>query len=323
MKKLSLCLILFGALACGLQASITGKAEGVVTDSAGSPLEKVTISIVSQVTSAVKFDVSTDAAGKFTQIGIQPGYYLISFKKDGFMPASKEIHVAIEESTKLQIQLEKVEAALERAVSESDRLFLKGNKLYQEKDYDGAEAAYKEAIAKSGTQWGYYFNLGLCYKKMWGSEILITNVSQNQARVTTLNYQDLAAAAFAKAVELNPESYSANKEYGEVQAKAGNFEAAKTYYRKASELSPTDPDAFYNLGACLTNQSENEAALAAFQKCVELKADYAEAYYQIGTINIGLNKKAEAIAGLEKFLELAPAHEKAALAKQLLDYLKK
>ncbi len=303
MKKIVLSLILAAGLVSTLGAAVQGRVEGKVTDPTGAPMEKVAVSIVSQITTAIRFNVNTDAAGKFTQIGLQPGYYVVSFKKDGYAPVSKEIHVAIEESTKLEVVLQPAAPALERTLSESDQLFLKGNKLYAEQNFAGAEAAYKEAIAKFDGQWGYYLNLGLAEKK--------------------LDKKDEAKAAFAKAVELNPDSYSANKEYGEILAKAGDFEGAKKYYQKATELSPTDPDAFYNLGACLANLGDTESALAAYQKCAALKPDYAEAYYQIGTIDIGLNKKAEAIASLEKFLELAPAHEKAGLAKQLLDYLKK
>jgi len=43
----------------------------------------------------------------------------------------------------------------------------------------------------------------------------------------------------------------------------------------------------------------------------------------MGTILIGQNKAPEAKANLEKFLALAPDHEKAAIAKQLLEFLKK
>lgn len=303
MKNSLVCLFLTAALACSLGASITGRVEGVVADDAGTPLEKVVISIVPQLTSALKFEIFTDQAGKFAQVGIQPGYYMISFKKEGFMPVSQEVHVAIQESTKLAVKLQKAQPVMERAVSESDKLFLKGNALYQDKKYEEALTAYQEAIVKTDTQWGYYLNLGLTYKK--------------------LEKKDEAKAAFAKAMELNPDSYSANKEYGETLAKDGLFEEAKKYYQKAADLSPQDPDALYSLGACLFNLHETEAALAAFQKCIALKADYADAYYQIGTLFINLNKKAEAIASLEKFLELAPAHEKAALAQQLVDYLKK
>jgi len=55
----------------------------------------------------------------------------------------------------------------------------------------------------------------------------------------------------------------------------------------------------------------------------DLKQDYAEAYYEIGTICIGQNNIDEAVINLEKFLELSPEHEKAATARQMLDYLKK
>jgi len=303
MKKFTAFLILFGALAWGLNASVQGRLSGKVMDAAGAPLEKVAVSIVSQSISGIRFDVTTDSAGKFSQVGLQPGYYMVTFKKEGFMPAAKEVHVEIDTPTALEVKLEKSETAMERAVSESDKLFLKGNKLYQEKNYQDAAAAYEEAIVKSATQWGYYFNLGLAFKK--------------------LDQKDKAETAFAKAVELNPESYSANREYGESLAKAQNFEAARKYYQKAAELSPTDPDAFYNLGLCLSKVEGPEAALVAYQKCLELRPDFPEAYYEIGTIAIGQNKKAEAIANLEKFLQLAPGHDKAGLAKQLLDYLKK
>ncbi len=303
MKKFAVYVFLAALAAGSLVASYQGKIEGTVTDEAGTPMEKVEVSIVSTISTAIRFSVTTDANGRFMQIGIQPGYYMVSFKKEGYAPVSKEVHVSIDASTGLAVTLHKAEAIMERAISESDKLFLRGNKLFQDKDYAGAEAAYREAISKSNTQWGYYLNLGLTEKK--------------------LDKKDEAMAAFAKAVELNPESYSANKEYGESLAKAQNFAEARKYYQRATELSPDDPDAFYNLGACLANLGDNESALATYQKCVAIKADYAEAYYQIGTIDISLNKKDEAITNLQKFLELAPAHEKAALAKQLLEYLKK
>ena len=66
-----------------------------------------------------------------------------------------------------------------------------------------------------------------------------------------------------------------------------------------------------------------EAALVSFAKCIAIKPEYADAYYQLGTLYIGQNKVKEAVENLEKFLELAPGHEKAGVARQLLDYLKK
>jgi tetratricopeptide (TPR) repeat protein len=301
-KKLTLLslLVLLAALGWG---QYQGRIEGKVSDAAGNPLDKVEVSIVSSKLGSQKFDLKTDRQGRFTQIGLSPGFYMITFKADGFAPRSVEVKVSIAESTSLEIKLEPAGAEAMRAMSESDKLFLQGNKLYAGNKFAEAAVSYEEAIKLSPAQWAYHFNLGLTYKKMEKGE---------EAR-----------AAFAKALELNPGSYSAGKELAESRAKAGNYEEAKVLYRKALEISADEPDVFYNLGLCQVSTGEGEAALDSFAKCIALKPDYPDAYYQLGTLYIGQNKVKEAVENLEKFLALAPGHEKAGVAKQLLDYLKK
>jgi len=302
-KKTIILSCLIGLLLSNLWPSVQGKIEGTVTDSSGNPLEKVTIIITSLKASTGHINIKTDPKGKFIQVGLWPGRYQVSLKKSGYLPVSYEVRVRIAESTKLAIKMEKAEEALERSLSKADSLFLKGYKLYEQSKYEEAALAYEEAAKLSSTQWGYFFNLGLAYKKLDKKEESVT--------------------AFRKAVELNPDSFSSNKELGEVLGKSENYEEAKVNYQRAIELSPDEPDAFYNLGVCLMNLGESVEALNVFLKAVEIKEDYVEAYYQIGTIYIGQNRTEEAVISLEKFLELAPEHEKASIAKQLLDYLKK
>ena len=280
-----------------------GKISGVVRDPDGKPVEKAEVSIVSQRTSTIHYDLKTDRDGRFVQIGMMPGQYMVSVRKGGFMPASKEIHVGVAATENIEISLKSVAAEAEKSYSAADKAFLKGNRLYSEQKFAEAAAAYGEAVGLDPANWAYQLNLGLAQKKSAKPEE--------------------ALAAFRKAVELNPESYSANKETGEVLAKAGDFAGARPFYEKAAGLSPDDPDGQFNLGVCLVNLGESEAALPRFEKTVALKPDYADAYYQMGTIYIGQNKVPEAKASLEKFLALAPQHEKAPIARQLLDFLKK
>lgn len=296
--------VLFLLLSISSLAQVRGKVRGTVVDSQGNPLEKATVTIISTRQASQRYETKTGKDGKFAQVGIYPGYYQVSIKKDGYLPKSLEVHVEIDGDTNLEIiKLETADERAMKSLSGADKAFLKANEYYNKQDYEKAAAAYQEAIGLSSNNWAYYFNLGLTYKK--------------------LNRLSEAREAFNKAVELNPESFSANKELGELLAREEQYEAAAGYYRKAAKLSPNDPDAHYNLGACLVNLGQGEEALAHFQKTIELKPDYAEAYFQLGSIYIGQNKKAEAIASLEKFLELAPQHEKTALARQLLEYLKK
>ncbi len=289
-------------LASQVEAQTRGKIEGLVKDGAGNALDKVSVVIMSQRTSA-KIELSTGKGGHFTQIGLEPGYYQVTLNKQGFASRSLEIKVSIDETSAFEAELEAVEAAMERALSDADRLFVKGNRLYAEGNFAVAAQAYQDAVKLSPLQWSYYFNLGLAHKKLGqGPE---------------------AQAAFAKAQELNPSSYGANKELAESLGRAGQMEEAKTYYLRAVEISPDDPDAQYNLGLTQAATGDSAAAAASFEKCIALKADYAEAYYQLGTVEIGLNKVQEAVGRLEKFLELAPGHEKAPIARQLLEALKK
>jgi tetratricopeptide (TPR) repeat protein len=287
----------------GSWAQTTGRVAGRVHGPDGSPVEKAEVTIVSQRTSSIHYDLKTDKDGRFIQVGLAPGQYLVSAKKAGFAPSSKEIRIKIAEETTCEFTLEPVDTAMQKSLSEADRAFLKGNKLYGEQKFPEAEAAYGEAIGLDPANWAYRLNLGLALKKSAKPEE--------------------ALAAFRKAAELNPESYSANKETGETLAKAGQFAEAKPFYEKAAGLSPDDPDAQYNLGVCQVNLGESEAALPRFARAVELNPDFADAYYQMATILISQNKVPEAKAALEKFLALAPDHEKAAIARQLLEYLKK
>jgi len=284
-------------------AQIQGKLMGVVKDGQGNPIEKAIVTVVSTKTSAVGYELTTNKEGRFLQVGIQPGYFLVSVKKAGFLPTSMEVRVSLAGETDIEIKLDTADELALKNVSAADKVFFNGNKLYGEQKYAEAAAAFEEAIKMSQPNWGYFFNLGLAYKK--------------------LDKKNEAIAAFREAAKLNPESYSSNKELAEALGRGGAFEEAKAYFQKAVELSPDDPDAHYNLGACLINIGETDKAQAHFQKAVDLKPDYADAYYQLGTIFIGQNKVPEAVQSLEKFLELAPNHEKAPLAKQLLDYLKK
>ncbi len=291
------------ALALAAGAQFQGRVEGRVTDTAGAPIEKAEVSIVSQKTTSVHYELGTDKDGKFMQIGLMPGYFLVTVKKSGYQTRSSEFHVGVAGETKLEVKMETADQMTMKSVSEGDKLFLKGNKLYGEQKYAEAEAAFRAAAGLTPGNWGYHFNLGLALKK--------------------LDRPVEALAAFRKAVELNPESYSANKETGELLAKSDAAAEAKVYYEKAAALGPDDPDAHYNLGACLMNLGESEAAFEHFQKAVELKPDYADAYYQLGTILIGRNQIPEAVASLEKFLALAPNHPQAPIAKQLLQAIKK
>ena len=95
----------------GSWAQTTGRVEGRVHGPDGSPVEKAEVTIVSQRTSSIHFDLKTDKDGRFIQVGLAPGQYLVSAKKAGFAPSSKEIRIKIAEETTCEFTLEPVETS--------------------------------------------------------------------------------------------------------------------------------------------------------------------------------------------------------------------
>ena len=302
-KRLLVSTTIFLFAVCSLTADVRGKIEGFVIDKEKNPLARVEVSIISLKSSAQQYNVRTNEKGKFTQIGIWPGFYQINLKKEGFQTLTTEERVGIAESTKLQFTLQSVEKAVEKTLSQADKHFVKGNKLYGEKKYEEAADAFEKAIKLNPENWGYFFNLGLAFKN--------------------IKNQEKAQISFLKALELNPESYGCNVEMGEALAKVGKHKEAKPYYQKAADKNPEEPDVFYNFGVVLINLGESAEALKAFEKAVQLNEDYPDALYQLGTLYVGQNRTEDAIRSFKRFLTLAPEHSKAHLARMLLDHLEK
>ena len=297
---LALALAAVLVLGPGLSASIQGTVKGVIKDKKGNLLEGAKVTVASLQYAAVRYSLKTNAKGEFIQIGLQPDYYQVKAEKDGFLPAFTEKHVGVMEIVQVDLELEEGKYFI--GESPGDKDFKLGNDLFKAEKYEEAAEAYKAAIDKEPGEPVYHSNLGSSYVKLGRSEE--------------------ALAAFRQMMELQPESYSANKNIGEILGAMKKYEEALPYFRKASELSAADPDAFYNLGACLINLQDFENAAAAFAKTKDLKPDHALAYYQLGMICVNQNKKPEAIRNLEKFVELSPDDPNAAVARQILAFLK-
>src|SRR5512137_1682863 len=169
-KRLALPLFIIVLAAAGAWAQTQGRVDGRAHGPDGSPVDRAEVSIVSQRTSSVHYELKTDKDGRFVQVGVAPGQYVVSAKKAGFAPASKKIHVGIGEETKVELTLKPVDTNTQRALSEADEIFLRGNKLYTDQKFAEAAAAYTEAISKDPANWRYELNLGLAEKKQNKSE---------------------------------------------------------------------------------------------------------------------------------------------------------
>ncbi len=306
MKRFLLTAGLLAALASvGAPASAqTGTARGKVVDDKGQPVAEASILLDFQGGVTRKLDTKTNKKGEFTQVGVYPGVYRITASKDGYQSAFIEYKIALGEATYLpDIKLTPKGAAGAAARDELGAAFKKAAELTTAGNWDAAEAAFKEILAKTPSIPEVHYNLGYLatQKKDWAG----------------------AEAAYLNAIELRPNYGEAYVALARVYQDQGNAVKAMEIMNRAAEAAGDDAKVHFNLGVFYLNSGKSAEAEASFRKAVELDPSIPEPYFHLGTIAVGQNKIPEAIAYLEKYLAMNPPNpSNVATAQGLLGYLK-
>ncbi len=301
------------------RAGTQGRATGKVLDSAGNPIEGVTITVTTPSLRNFKISVTTKKDGTYGFIvNDATMFYDMKFEKEGLVALglTKQKFSTVEiSSMPTQTMLKPSEvpagkagpaaAAAAPAPSASDEATLAYNAavdLYNTGDKAGAEAKLKEAVAKNS-------DLSQAWK------VLAEIAYDKQDWPRTLEYGQ-------KALDLDP---SATDLYGRMASaaeKGGDKKAAAEWKKKYEEANPDSPEILYNKGVDAYNKGKMKEAEAELTKAVESKPDMAMGHYLLGMVSFNLNKKAAAKEHFQKYLELDPNGKEAATAKELLPLLK-
>lgn len=278
-----------------------GRLLGTVTDPDGKPLEGVRVKLVF-VRSQDGFEVRTDKEGRWVAAWVRGGAWNIDFEKVGFAP--KKISVEVQDFQKnpeIKVALQKVEGLV---VTDDMKVLLeKGNKLFDDKDYDGARAAYEEILVKYPDAYPIHRNVGNC----WFAQ----------------ERYDLAEQSYLKVLEKAPEDPDAMVLIGNCYANRGETAKAFEWYAKVELDKISDPVVLYNIGTSYYNNAKFDEALKYYQKAVEKQKGFTDGLYQLGLTQLNLQKNSEAVATFEEYLKVEPDSPRAAQVRAFLDYLKK
>jgi len=305
-------LLLAGAAFAGTQGRVTGK----VTDSAGNPVEGVTITIVTPAIRNFKLTVATKKDGSYGFIVNDATLlYDMKFEKAGFAEANvtKKKFSTTDVTFVNQTLLKPSEAPAGKAgapaapapPSASDQGTLAYNEavdLINAGNKDGAEAKLLEATGKNPD-----------LPQAWQALAVISHDKKNWAKA--LEYGQ-------KALDLDP---SMTNLYGllvDSADKSGDKAAAAQWRKKYDEANPDSPELLYNKGIDAYNKKKMKDAEASLLKAIEARPTFALAHFWLGMTSFNLNKKAQAREHLEKYLELDPSGSEAATAKEILPLVK-
>jgi tetratricopeptide (TPR) repeat protein len=115
-----------------------------------------------------------------------------------------------------------------------------------------------------------------------------------------------AAAAFHKAIELNPEYAAAYNDLGTTLNAQGKLPEAAIAFRRALALRPDFATSYTNLGIVLGHQGKWAEAEAACRQAIASRSDYALAHEVLGTALQHQGKLPEAAAAFRRALALQP-----------------
>lgn len=117
-----------------------------------------------------------------------------------------------------------------------------------------------------------------------------------------------ATKAFARAVELKPESAQANKLLGVCLQKQGKDTEALPYLQVAASRDPSDAETQNDLGLSLVNLARLKEAGVAFTEAVKLDPNLAKAQLNLGVYLAQSGKLSEAITHVTKATALDPSY---------------
>jgi tetratricopeptide (TPR) repeat protein len=298
-----------------LHAGAQCRLLGTVTDSAGAPVDAVTITVTTPSLGTFKQTLKSDAKGKYSIVlndCTMP--YHIAFEKDGFAKASEDKKIPINDQGVVDMKLLKtteVKAApgaapaAAPAPSSTDQAvmaFNLGVDAMNQGDKATAEAKFQEAVKKNpDLPAGWQALTSLAYeKKDWAK---------------TIEYGE-------KAVDLDPTLTNLYPMLADAARQSGDKKAAADWSAKYAEANPDSPEILYNKGIDAYNKGKMKDAEASLTKAVAAKPDFANAQFYLGMASFNLNHKDSAREHLQKYLELEPNGKEAGTVKEILPLLK-
>ncbi len=354
-----LILPLLFVLALGLTAPLvsaqdSGTIKGVCKDVDGNPIVGAEIEW-SNGDNGHKYTLKTNKKGEYFSLGITPGKYNVTLKKDGKevfhingLPVGlgetvQDIDLKTEQAKAAQGQGMSPEEAKKRAeaaakvAAENKTIGSLNDKLKaaraaeDSKEYDSAVAILNEANTIDPNRDPIWYELGNAYL---GAAAKQTDPDEKKKRY------EAAAAAFQKAIDLRGASEQAQKDpdnnkklaayhnnLAQAYSKNNKIDDAVAEYTKAAQLDPASAASYYfNMGAVYTNTGKVDDAISAFDKVIAADPTKAPAYYWKGVNLIGkaTTKDGKMVApdgtaeAFQKYLELDPTGPFAQPAKDML-----
>jgi tetratricopeptide (TPR) repeat protein len=297
------------ALSCaGIAAAQgTGRLSGEVLDTSGKPYPDLTVEIKNPDTGQV-YKTKTDKSGRFTQLGLLSGIYVISLTNDKD-PNLKDflagkVRVVQDQDNPVKLDLKELMATTGPSAEEVKKREEESNKFTHMKEhFDAGKAAMDDATTLR-------------------AQLKTTPADQQAPIKDKLNtdYQT-AITELQQAEQGVPAKDTKNhavvwSNLGQAYEYSGHWDEAANAFAKATELQPAQAPLFEHLSTNLANAAVAQPAIdkqkladagAACDKAAAIDpTSTARCWKNIGIILSNKNHQADAVAPLQKATQADP-----------------
>ena len=328
-----------------------GRISGEVRDRDGKPFPDLTI-ILKNPEIGQSFELKTDKDGKFFQSGLRSGVYDITVKQKDQVLYEMNVRVPVGEEATANINFKELLAQQGDAVKKQEEEKKEFETL--KAHFDAGRTALEQArqVRNDISRTPAEQRAAMQQKVTELSQTAITEflAAQKAAQEKDPNLNivmfnlarsydaagryDEAAAAYQKAVELNPTQAEYYLEWGTTLARAGKVQEATTACEKGAAIDKTTGVAcLRNVGIVLYNAKQMKEAIEPLRKAVEMDPKSAQAWYLLGAAlvnTMGYKQEGDkvipilqpgTIEAYQKAIELDPNGPYGAEAKQGLEAL--
>jgi len=291
-----------------------GRIGGVVVDLDGNPIEGVKVTIVFSQNQNLKFETATNKKGEWSFLGLGTGNWDMTAAMAGYLSQNKTLYVSqLAVNPKVTVKMQKVAKGAPGGIGDEKTFELldKGNQFLKEAKYDEAIVLYQQFLEKNPNLYQIQASIGDCYKEKgdFDKAIEIYNKVLEQAKTDAVLGKEMAARALAG--------------IGSCYLKQNKLQEAQDFFKKSIESSPNDEILAYNVGEICFSSQNLDDALKYFDLSSQIKPDWPDPYLKLGYVYLNKADMAKAIEKFEKFLTLEPEGERAALARNILNAIKK
>jgi cytochrome c-type biogenesis protein CcmH/NrfG len=157
----------------------------------------------------------------------------------------------------------------------------------KDKDWLGAERAYRNALQKSPSNPDIWYKLGVA-------------LGEQKRRPD-------AIGAYREAIRLNRDHVDSWYNLGLELSRQRDYRAALAAFREVTRLEPTNARGWKILGDLHIVNKEYVQAVRALQEGVRLKPDDGDIWYDLGSVHVLANNRQDATKVYERLKQLDPA----------------